>query len=306
MSVSLFGADIFLIGTYGIYSSKKFYLIQNPELVEQIASRESCEILQQNHLTDQLDHKYALCCHEHFQIYVDRFSSYMSWACLNIQQNRCQQWTVTDNNPDSKVHGANMGPTWVLSAPGVPLGGPINLAVMDVLCCTPIGGILGMANSWECWMVHFLTSISASRLAAHTDYHDYFQVQFFLWIISHTYIYICVYEMYAVVFHSQFFNHNSRLMDMSGFSNPNCDKVACDTTAMMLWHVQKCCGLITRNWVTAKWRVKFPSNLNYEYKIISELGPWTDSSVSHLLWARQCRLFKKNDKPRFAMGLQLA
>ena len=31
--------------------------------------------------------------------------------------------------PDSKVHGANMGPTWVLSAPGGSHVGPINLAV---------------------------------------------------------------------------------------------------------------------------------------------------------------------------------
>ena len=31
--------------------------------------------------------------------------------------------------PDSKVHGANMGPTWVLSAPDGPLVGPMNLAI---------------------------------------------------------------------------------------------------------------------------------------------------------------------------------
>ena len=31
--------------------------------------------------------------------------------------------------PDSKVHGANMGPTWVLSAPGRPHVGPMNLAI---------------------------------------------------------------------------------------------------------------------------------------------------------------------------------
>ena len=31
--------------------------------------------------------------------------------------------------PDSKVHGANMGPTWVLSAPDGPYVGPIHLAL---------------------------------------------------------------------------------------------------------------------------------------------------------------------------------
>ena len=30
---------------------------------------------------------------------------------------------------DSKVHGANMGPTWVLSAPGGSHVGPMNLAI---------------------------------------------------------------------------------------------------------------------------------------------------------------------------------
>ena len=31
--------------------------------------------------------------------------------------------------PDSKVHGANMGPTWVLSATDGPHAGPMNLAL---------------------------------------------------------------------------------------------------------------------------------------------------------------------------------
>ena len=34
--------------------------------------------------------------------------------------------------PDSKVHGANMGPTWVLSAPDGPHVGPLNLAIRVV------------------------------------------------------------------------------------------------------------------------------------------------------------------------------
>ena len=34
--------------------------------------------------------------------------------------------------PDSKVHGANMGPTWVLSAPDGPHGRPMNLAITTV------------------------------------------------------------------------------------------------------------------------------------------------------------------------------
>ena len=36
------------------------------------------------------------------------------------------------NYPDSKVHGANMGPTWVLSVPDGPHIGPMNLAIRVV------------------------------------------------------------------------------------------------------------------------------------------------------------------------------
>ena len=34
--------------------------------------------------------------------------------------------------PDSKDHGTNMGPIWVLSAPGGPHVGPMNLAIRDI------------------------------------------------------------------------------------------------------------------------------------------------------------------------------
>ena len=37
---------------------------------------------------------------------------------------------------DSKVHGANMGPTWVLSAPDGPHVGPMNLAIWDFMAST--------------------------------------------------------------------------------------------------------------------------------------------------------------------------
>ena len=36
-----------------------------------------------------------------------------------------------DSVPDSKVHRANMGPTWVLPAPDGPHVGPMNLAIRD-------------------------------------------------------------------------------------------------------------------------------------------------------------------------------
>ena len=38
-------------------------------------------------------------------------------------------WDMNNNFPDSKVRGANMRPTWVLSAPDGPHVGPITLAI---------------------------------------------------------------------------------------------------------------------------------------------------------------------------------
>ena len=39
------------------------------------------------------------------------------------------KWYSLRIYPDSKIHGANMGPTWVLSAPDGPHVGPMNLAI---------------------------------------------------------------------------------------------------------------------------------------------------------------------------------
>ena len=58
--------------------------------------------------------------------------------------------------PDSKVHGANMGPIWVLSAPDGPHGGPMNLAIREhilynmhtaLFCCGCIVGHSLIANT---------------------------------------------------------------------------------------------------------------------------------------------------------------
>ena len=62
------------------------------------------------------------------------------------------QWY--DNRlPDSKVHGANMGPTWVLSAPGEPHVGPMNLAIRATTAHPPnMCRVLSWhALSWRWW-----------------------------------------------------------------------------------------------------------------------------------------------------------
>ena len=67
----------------------------------------------------------------------------MSGTCtiiLSMGHGKCNPWQLfalcrvfmARYCPDSKVHGANMGPTWVLSAPDGPRVGPMNLPIRVV------------------------------------------------------------------------------------------------------------------------------------------------------------------------------
>ena len=61
----------------------------------------------------------------------------MEFKVLDVSQPLSCNWSFvtiicgfpSQKLPDSKVHGANMGPTWVLSAPDEPHVGPMNLAI---------------------------------------------------------------------------------------------------------------------------------------------------------------------------------
>ena len=47
-------------------------------------------------------------------------------------------WQNFHNSPDSKVQVAHMGPTWVLSAPGGPHVGTMNLAIWEAPYSSPV------------------------------------------------------------------------------------------------------------------------------------------------------------------------
>ena len=101
---------------------------------------------------------------------------------------RCHQWRQSCNHdnfqfsvngeslPDSKVHGANMGPTWVLSAPDGPHMGPMDLAIRAVFflpwfCRPQYAGVsedlLGSYNWWLSTLPSTLcnTSMGTTALA---------------------------------------------------------------------------------------------------------------------------------------------
>ena len=78
-------------------------------------------------------------------------------------------YTPWGTDPDSKDHGANIGPTWVLSAPGGPNVGPMNLAFRGgnhTISATP----LPVDQHWQ-W----------GKLNAHITFGKYFGR---LWLLS--------------------------------------------------------------------------------------------------------------------------
>ena len=56
-------------------------------------------------------------------------------SCYDCVDCRCHpDIYLTASIPNSKIHGANMGPTWVLSAPDGPHVGPMNPAIRNAAC----------------------------------------------------------------------------------------------------------------------------------------------------------------------------
>ena len=56
------------------------------------------------------------------------------YHCNNVNEITLLKYVLNqrNNNPYSKVHGANMGPSWVLSAPDAPHVGPMNLDIREM------------------------------------------------------------------------------------------------------------------------------------------------------------------------------
>ena len=91
---------------------------------------------------------YDYVCYQRHISYQDLVMrcSYWQWpACMHVHPFHIlvlyvymvSYFFAYSATSDSKVHGANMGPTWVLSVPDGPHVGPRNLAIRDafILLC---------------------------------------------------------------------------------------------------------------------------------------------------------------------------
>ena len=70
--------------------------------------------------------------------------------CGNLTSIPCDHWccpSIWYGSPDSKVHGANMGPTWGRQDPGGPHVGPMNLAIWESPLSSKITGLWLQINT---------------------------------------------------------------------------------------------------------------------------------------------------------------
>ena len=72
-----------------------------------------------------------------------------------LGMHRCRRWKVY-SAPDSKVHGANMGPTWALSAPDCAHVGPTNPAIRGVAASYPSRITDKSVDSVMCDVSHYM------------------------------------------------------------------------------------------------------------------------------------------------------
>ena len=99
---------IFHTGEYGIFCRTAFEVIMSPWMVVFVLSC-ACDIREERH-NEQRYFKWSTLMSGTAEIYlIDVKHSYIY--------------------PDSKVHGADMGPTWLLSDPDGSNVGPMNLAI---------------------------------------------------------------------------------------------------------------------------------------------------------------------------------
>ena len=155
--------------------------------------------------------------------------------------------------PDSKVHWANMGPTWVLSAPDGPHVGPMNLAIRVVLLQlitwphsdTLIIGYLFISNHIALWKAATLgkrtslIGILIENKRKHNNWLIYINqiIDVFLWIIAkqirHKQHFIC--PKYLTKLNLKV--RSVVLETWKAISNINCRQLAILQRAMVSFHL---------------------------------------------------------------------
>ena len=63
---------------------------------------------------------------------VPSSEGFMEWSLQPDHQLNVQFGWLSETAPDSKIHGAKVGPIWGLQDPGGPHVGPMNIVIWDL------------------------------------------------------------------------------------------------------------------------------------------------------------------------------
>ena len=135
--------------------------LANRALLDWNQTKRMCTLLQMTEIVLQQDHSMIQgWAHVMTTKYHSRRCIVYCIICMNMAG-----WNrIPRNYPDRKVLGANMGPTWALSAPDGPHVGPMNLAIRVNLYA-------GKTNDVDCplidWIHIVIGQVASSWLNLH-------------------------------------------------------------------------------------------------------------------------------------------
>ena len=129
-------------------------------------------------------HIHCIAPHKEFvMMFAFRGRGHTECHVCTILKLGCLVWS---SNPDSKVHGANMGPIWGRQDPGGPHVGPMNFAIWEYLR-DHFANYFSVKKNWNSMNNSFWSDPDSSRAIA-TKYCTWYDscntttaTKFFLW-----------------------------------------------------------------------------------------------------------------------------
>ena len=99
--------------------------------------------------------------------------------------------------PDSNIHGANMGPTWVLPAPDGPHVGPMNLTIRDVVQHSSIwheGVHCGLLEG-HVWLTHIHPGQNGDTITVNNFKSNLFNENWLVLVIFFIVTWVVIYDV---------------------------------------------------------------------------------------------------------------
>ena len=114
-----------------------------------------------NHLSPFCNYEMAMqYCRRDFFVFNNKCLWWLGCLFWNIEIATQTLTACSDKDvPDNKVHGANMGPTWVLSAPDGPHVGPMNLVIWGKTTRSVSNFLCDMMTPWHGWPTIRITGL---------------------------------------------------------------------------------------------------------------------------------------------------